>query len=565
MKKYINISVFAVALLLSACKKQLDVRNPNQPTPESAQNEQGLLSIASGGVYINGFFNLKFADGVFGRFWPGMMGFHEIMGDVIGAEAANSYMNQFGNPDKVMLNDPGNTILLNPGNPKTQYELCRFANNNNLQGSNYTFYEWAYMYNLIISANNILNLSTTVPLSGDAATKKATIQAWAYFWKGFAYSRIGSTYYAGIIQNDAGFTQGTPVATNGNYITKEAIITEATKNFDQAITLLTPLTANADYNAVINRLIPDYCRVGTPGGGAGNTNRGGTITPAMWIRTINTLKARNILVNTPAATMTAANWNNIITLCNNGIQSGDIIFTGRSNANGDFLGTGISVADKVSSSAAGANTYKLSERWVQDFDTTNDRRYKQNVRRTAVWLGNSDRGSSFNTRFALIDGGTGLFPSTKVYARGGAGANEISIAGSYEENQLMLAEAKVYTSAIDNGMLNVDAARTYQGAGLSAVGNGLTQADAITLLRKERRVALAFQGLSFYDARRWGVTEPMASGGGRTNAWHISASGAFTANATIEYRFLDYWDVPDNELVYNRPASGSAPVKNPKQ
>ncbi|MFM2360599.1 MAG: hypothetical protein RLY16_2592, partial [Bacteroidota bacterium] len=53
--------------------------------------------------------------------------------------------------------------------------------------------------------------------SGDAASKRAAIKAWAYWWKGYAYSRIGSIYYAGII-NDQAFT------TNGNYVSKEAII-----------------------------------------------------------------------------------------------------------------------------------------------------------------------------------------------------------------------------------------------------------------------------------------------------------------------------------------------------
>jgi hypothetical protein len=34
--------------------------------------------------------------------------------------------------------------------------------------------------------------------------------------------------------------------------------------------------------------------------------------------------------------------------------------------------------------------------------------------------------------------------------------------------------------------------------------------------------------------------------------------------AKIVYGYLDYWDVPDNELAYNPAAAGSAPTKNPK-
>ena len=130
----------------------------------------------------------------------------------------------------------------------------------------------------------------------------------------------------------------------------------------------------------------------------------------------------------------------------------------------------------------------------------------------------------------------------------------------------MKAEALINTAgSIDAGLALVDAVRTTQGAGLAAVsGTGLTLAQAKEELRRERRVALPFIGLSFYDARRYGIIDPVSAGGGRNGAVVITGSGAVNTNATIEYRFLDYWDVPDNELVYNPPASGSAPVKNPK-
>jgi hypothetical protein len=30
----------------------------------------------------------------------------------------------------------------------------------------------------------------------------------------------------------------------------------------------------------------------------------------------------------------------------------------------------------------------------------------------------------------------------------------------------------------------------------------------------------------------------------------------------MEYNYLDYWDVPQNELDFNTPGAASAPVKN---
>jgi hypothetical protein len=123
----------------------------------------------------------------------------------------------------------------------------------------------------------------------------------------------------------------------------------------------------------------------------------------------------------------------------------------------------------------------------------------------------------------------------------------------------MKAEAKLWTGDVAGAAASINAVRAYQGAGIAAI----TSTDAATVkeeLRKERRVALAFRGLSFYDARRWGVLE-----NGRTGAVVISKDGSsISKNATIKYGYLDYWDVPDNELANNPAGAGSAPLKNPK-
>lgn len=542
----ILVGILGVTLSLTACKKDLDITNVNSPTPASAQNENGAIALAQGTIYLNGFYNLKYSDGVYGRFWAGAMGFQEIMGDVVGAEAANAFMNQIGCPNKVTFDN--GTVALNPSNPKTQYELVRYANQNTQGGSNTTFYEWAYMYNMIAASNKILELADKTTFTGTgAATKKATIQAWAYWWKGYAYSRIGSTYYAGLIQNQP----TDAVATNGKYVTKEAIITEASSNFDKAVTALGAATSTADYTAMLGKLIPTYLQKG----------KGGVLTADMWKRSINTMKARNILVNTTKASMTASQWNNILTLTNDGVKSTDLIFTARTDANGSFIEN--TVADKTGQAATtgSTNTYKLSERWVQEF-VAGDKRKDQNVITLAsVGLFNTDRGNSFNTRFSLKYGGTGLTGVT-TYANNVIGANEITIAATYEENELMKAEALIMTGQVDKGAESIDAVRTYQGAGLTALGTGLTQAAAYEQLRRERRIALAFRGLSFYDARRWDIIAPDKS---RTGAVVVSSAGVVSTNATIVYGFLDYWDVPDNELAYNPAEAGSAPTKNPKQ
>ena len=94
-------------------------------------------------------------------------------------------------------------------------------------------------------------------------------------------------------------------------------------------------------------------------------------------------------------------------------------------------------------------------------------------------------------------------------------------------------------------------------------GTNLTVPQATAILRSERRVALVFRGLAFYDARRYGIIYDISKGGGITNAVIVSSTGVVSTHATINYNFLDYWDVPADESVLNPPDAGSAPVVNP--
>ena len=54
----------------------------------------------------------------------------------------------------------------------------------------------------------------------------------------------------------------TASATNGNYVSKEAIITEAGAQLDLAVTDLNSASSTADYDAVMEKLIPSFCQVG---------------------------------------------------------------------------------------------------------------------------------------------------------------------------------------------------------------------------------------------------------------------------------------------------------------
>lgn len=542
-KKIFLIASFAGLLLLgTSCKKEiLQLTNPNSPTPElSLTSEAGISNFALGiinkqlGNVVNaGLTNLKaVADA-----------HHSIMGDEQFSPYGNWGMRWSNQVYKITL--PGGTVVTNPFGV-TQKESIQGFNSRQAGDRNVFQYEWAFAYFYISQANILLKSleNPQLSLSGDAATKKALLKAWALWWKGFAYSRIGSIYIAGVINDN---TDGT---TNGSYVTSAAIIAEANKNLDAAAAALSGITANADYIALFKTITPSY--------NAPND----VVTPAMWARHVNTMKARNLMVNKKVAQMTAADWNQVITLTTAGLQASDEIFQQGMTVDGNNDVVGAFYHPYV---LIGTFTEFIfpSERLMQEFKTGDARLDKNFYINPDPYPANiRSRGLQFGTRWAvknIEDGGT--FATNQNIGL-------ISVAGTYEENELMKAEALIRLGSqaqVDQGVQVINTIRSYQGANLTALAAGLTQTVALEEIRRERRVALFMRGLAFYDARRLGYT---AAGGGRANAvvylpaGLIGGSSDDVRNCFMEYNYMDYFDVPLNEVDFNVPASGSAPIKN---
>lgn len=547
--KYYITFLSIILLGTSACKKELDVQNPNNPSLVDAQTESGIISLSQGAVYLNGF-NLAFNTGLNqlgSGFTYTVYGYQELLADVISASASNQNINVINLPEFVTLDD-GTKI----SSGLNQRSTIRITNTRSNRSSNSVYYEYAFMYSLNNALNNVLEVLPNVKFTGgDAATKRKTLEAWAYWWKGYAYSRIGSMYIAGLINN-------TTNSTNSNYVTNAAIIVEANKNLDLASAALNSITNTADYTTILSQLIPAFIQVG----------KGGVLSQTMWSHTINTMKARNLLVNKRVTAMTAADWNTILTLTDNGINPTDNVFTIRTTATNGILSTGGNV---VALTTGPTSTFRISERFIQEFKT-GDKRFTNNFSLTTSPRLDQTGGITFSTRYRLLNGDpvaatankSPNLPGVLQYSNTSAGQQEIFVGPSYEENALMRAEALIYTSKIQEGLALVDAVRNFQGAGLAKVaGTGLTMAQAVVELRRERRVALAFRGISFYDYRRWGIIDDISKGGGRTGAVVLTSGGVLNRNATINYNFLDYWDVPADETELNPPAAGSAPVINP--
>jgi len=538
--------------MLGACKKELNVGNPNSPSiATNVTDESGIISLATGGIYINGF---NKGDGWLGNSYFSLpYGYSELLGDMVGnLGASNQLISQVNVPYFYILDD--GTKVTNSSFNQTTLRL----NNTRAQtgaGYNPTYYQWLNMYAMIYSCNQVLSLIPTIKLSGDSTTKANTLKAWCYWWKGYAYASIGTLYYSGLIIN-------TVDEKSNHYVIKDSILEQSNNYFNQAAAILSSINGGSDYTSVLGALIPAFCQVGN----------GGVLTPQMWIRNINTMLARNILLNKlapfvngdPAATiqgasispMTAADWQSVLTLAGNGIQNGDYVFTGRaSSASGFFTASGGTVS-ALATGPNGSTTFKVSERFIQYFksgDARKDNNFNTKTKYNADFV---------STRYSMISGGNGA-SGVYVYGDKTPGNYELFIAGSYEENALMLAEANIQLGNTDVGLGYVDAVRAYQGAGIAAVaGTGLNKSAALQELVSERRVALAFRGLSYYDIRRWGWTYDIAKGGG---SYHniTSIGSTLNTNVTINYNFIDYWDIPADETDLNPPGTGSAPVKNP--
>jgi hypothetical protein len=262
-------------------------------------------------------------------------------------------------------------------------------------------------------------------------------------------------------------------------------LAEATKVLDDCTTTLNGVTQNADYDDVMNAIVASF------------DDNLHIVSPDSWKRQINSLKARNLLVNKKVKDMTATDRNDVLTLANDGIQASDNIFkfgmdaTGTNDISSGFYHPYAFIGE------AAQYTF-VSERLVQEFKPGDNRFSTGFELFSPPHVNERGRGLQLGTRWNPI-----YIENGGHYATA-ANLGFVPWACSYEENELMKAESMIRVNNIDAGLQHVDAVRDYQGSGLTHVaGTGLNQADALEEFRRERRVALFLWGTAFYDARRW--------------------------------------------------------------
>ena len=553
--KFSHIVLFigAFALANASCKKSsLQVGDPNDPTVAgNVNNESGLLSLAEGGVYSNGFIN---GDGWLGdSFFSLPYGYHELMADNVGADASNNQITTVGYPNYYITDDG---VTHTNGSPSVG--ILRAYNVLGGSGNNPLFFQWQNMYAMNAACNEILALAPKVTLGGDATSRLNTIKAWCYWWKGYAYSQIGLMYYSGLVQDDPANV------TNNHYLPKDSILARSNYYLNLAATTISGISSSGDFTTELSQMIP----------AASQTGHGGVPTATMWQHNINTLLARNIIcgklapyVNgNPSASiaksstsaMSSDDWNQVVTLASSGIQSGDVVFSAHSTATNTIFSAGGGSVAAMTTGNNISSTFKISVRYLQCFKA-GDKRLTTDFNQRSTY-NNPFYGTPYNITDSLQQSTTGVY----VIGSDQVGEYEAYIAGSYEENQLMLAEANIRLGNIATGLSFVDAVRDYQGANVAHVSGVVTDLPtAMKEVTSESRVALFGRCLSFYNSRRWGWIYDISNGGGQYGQMLYNANKTWDTNVTVSYNFMDFWDIPADETQLNPPASGTSAILNP--
>lgn len=127
----------------------------------------------------------------------------------------------------------------------------------------------------------------------------------------------------------------------------------------------------------------------------------------------------------------------------------------------------------------------------------------------------------------------------------------------YAEILLTYAEAKIEANQIDQSVLDaINQVRSRSDVNMPPISGITSQAELRDIVRKERLVELAFEGLRYFDIRRWRIAETVMPGilYGMT---YTDKNGKLTTVSNPLYlrvfnKNRDYlWPIPYNEIVLN--------------
>jgi hypothetical protein len=126
----------------------------------------------------------------------------------------------------------------------------------------------------------------------------------------------------------------------------------------------------------------------------------------------------------------------------------------------------------------------------------------------------------------------------------------------YADVLLMYAEAKIEANNIDQSVLDaINEVRARPDVNMPAISGVLDQTTLRQIVRDERVVELAFEGLRYFDIRRWRIAEDLT--GIIYGMTYVDEGGQLSTIALTGFdvsfnKDRDYlWPIPFNELVLN--------------
>src|ERR1700744_6268436 len=181
MKKFITVLLIGLVVATGCSKNDLNLINPNSPTPQSALPTQTGIEAFALGIWSK--------VGTANNNWLTYASVaHSIMGDEQWSSVGNFGWRYTDQVNTITLPAPYNTVVPNIFGVTQQVQLQSLNTlvYTNLKANNIFEYEWNLGYLVNGEANTLLQaVAANTVIS---ANEKIVLNAVAYWWKGFAYS-----------------------------------------------------------------------------------------------------------------------------------------------------------------------------------------------------------------------------------------------------------------------------------------------------------------------------------------------------------------------------------------
>jgi hypothetical protein len=122
----------------------------------------------------------------------------------------------------------------------------------------------------------------------------------------------------------------------------------------------------------------------------------------------------------------------------------------------------------------------------------------------------------------------------------------------YTDVLMMYAEAKTMLGQIDDSVYDIlDKVRDR--AGIARVPRGQSQSEMMNTIQNERKWEFAFEGLRYFDIRRWGIADQVINGITSDEKYDFGSHKVFVSGKN------ELWPIPQSAIDANPNLSPNNP------